>query len=222
MSNAQRFMAAFRGFDAAHGQTFIMGTKKNGKEEARSRIIREPLTKELIDKHLKGETGVGSIPITKEHTCCFGVIDVDTYPLDHVALGAKCNAISLPSIVCRSKSGGAHIYFFIKGWISATDMRDKLAEIAAVLGYGGSEIFPKQTQLLVERGDWREGVHNHRFVHVRIELPHIVARIVEVVGEPRAHRLLGLLAVDGGHHRIECLGLLLLLLHLLLIVLLHF
>ena len=153
MSNAQRFMAAFRGFDAAHGQTFIMGTKKNGKEEARSRIIREPLTKELIDKHLKGETGVGSIPITKEHTCCFGVIDVDTYPLDHVALGAKCNAISLPSIVCRSKSGGAHIYFFIKGWISATDMRDKLAEIAAVLGYGGSEIFPKQTQLLVERGD---------------------------------------------------------------------
>ena len=87
-------MAAFRGFDAAHGQTFIMGTKKNGKEEARSRIIREPLTKELIDKHLKGETGVGSIPITKEHTCCFGVIDVDTYPLDHVALGAKCNAIS--------------------------------------------------------------------------------------------------------------------------------
>lgn len=153
MSNAQRFMAAFRGFDAAHGQTFIMGTKKNGKEEARSRIIREPLTKELIDKHLKGETGVGSIPITKEHTCCFGVIDVDTYPLDHVALGAKCNAISLPSIVCRSKSGGAHIYFFIKGWISAADMRDKLAEIAAVLGYGGSEIFPKQTQLLVERGD---------------------------------------------------------------------
>ncbi len=153
MENVKRFMAAFQGFDAAHGQTIIMGTKKNGKEEARSRIIREPLTEELIKKHLKGEVGVGSIPITKEHTCCFGVIDVDTYPLDHMVLWAKCDALSLPAVVCRSKSGGAHIYFFIEGWISAADIRDKLSEIAAVLGYGGSEIFPKQTQLLVERGD---------------------------------------------------------------------
>ena len=69
MENVKRFMVAFQGFDAAHGQTIIMGTKKNGKEEARSRIIREPLTEELIKKHLKGEVGLASIAITKVRSC---------------------------------------------------------------------------------------------------------------------------------------------------------
>ena len=32
-------------------------------------------------------------------------------------------------------------------------MQSKLREIAIILGYEGSEIFPKQTEILVERGD---------------------------------------------------------------------
>ena len=55
--------------------------------------------------------------------------------------------------MCRSKSGGAHIFFFFKEWFSAGQFRDKAAEIAAMLGHGKCEIFPKQEQVLVERGD---------------------------------------------------------------------
>ena len=32
-------------------------------------------------------------------------------------------------------------------------MQSKLREMAIILGYEGSEIFPKQTEILVERGD---------------------------------------------------------------------
>lgn len=153
MDITKRFMAVFEGFGAAHGQTTISDSRRGGKQEAKSRIIREPLTEALVQKHLDGEQGVGSIPITERNDCRFGVIDVDVYPLDLNAIARQCASLKLPAIVCRSKSGGAHIYFFVKGWVAAADMRDKLSEIAAILGHGGSEIFPKQEQLLVERGD---------------------------------------------------------------------
>ena len=49
--------------------------------------------------------------------------------------------------MCRSKSGGAHVFLFTTKWVSAERMRDKLTEIKTLLGYGGSEVFPKQIQL---------------------------------------------------------------------------
>jgi hypothetical protein len=61
--------------------------------------------------------------------------------------------MKVPAVVCRSKSGGAHIFFFFKTYISAGEFRDKASEIASYLGYGGCEIFPKQEQIIVERGD---------------------------------------------------------------------
>ena len=50
-------------------------------------------------------------------------------------------------MVCRSKSGGAHVFLFTKEYVSASLMQDKLNEIRSVLGYGGSEVFPKQREL---------------------------------------------------------------------------
>ena len=37
--------------------------------------------------------------------------------------------------------------------MNAGDFRDKAAEISSALGHGRCEIFPKQEQILVERGD---------------------------------------------------------------------
>lgn len=153
MENIQRFMALFKGFEQAHGQTIIKGTRKSGKEEADSRVIRTPLDEGHIEKHFDGAVGAGAIPINADNNCRFGCIDVDVYPLDHGSIVDECSSRGIPAVVCRSKSGGAHVYFFIDGILSATDMRDKLGEIAACLGYGSSEIFPKQEKLLVERGD---------------------------------------------------------------------
>ena len=108
-------------------------------------------------KHILKDTSLvksaQGLPINSKNLCCFGCIDVDVYPLDHAALVRACAGIDVPAVVCRSKSGGAHIYFFIEGWIAASDMRDKLSEIAASLGYGSAEIFPKQEKLLIDRGD---------------------------------------------------------------------
>jgi hypothetical protein len=153
MNQAEKFMAAFTGFSAAHGQTQISDERRAGKQKAKSRIVRQPLTLDLIKHHLEGKNGVGSIPINEDNQCKFGALDIDKYPLDLEALDRKLRKMEVPCVICRSKSGGAHIFFFFTKWISAGEFRDKASEISAVLGYGGCEIFPKQEQILVERGD---------------------------------------------------------------------
>jgi len=153
MNQAEKFMAAFTGFSAAHGQTQISDERRAGKQKAKSRIVRQPLTLDLIKHHLEGKNGVGSIPINEDNQCKFGALDIDKYPLDLEALDRKLRKMEVPCVTCRSKSGGAHIFFFFTKWISAGEFRDKASEISAVLGYGGCEIFPKQEQILVERGD---------------------------------------------------------------------
>ena len=65
----------------------------------------------------------------------------------------KVFGLKFPLIVCRSKSGGAHVFLFTKENIPASLMQSKLKQMAIILGYEGSEIFPKQTEILVERGD---------------------------------------------------------------------
>ena len=55
--------------------------------------------------------------------------------------------------MCRSKSGGAHIFFFFKEWMDASDFRDKAAEIAAGLGHGRCEIFQNKSKFWSKGGD---------------------------------------------------------------------
>lgn len=153
MNLTEELLLAFEGFDGAHGQTEVSNQRMNGKQKAKSFIVRNKLTLELMQGHVDGIKGVGSIPINAENKCKFGALDIDEYPLDHNALVDKLTKLKVPCIVCRSKSGGAHIFFFFTEWMEAADFRDKAAEIAAALGHGRCEIFPKQEQVLVERGD---------------------------------------------------------------------
>ena len=48
MSLVIKFMNAFRGSEEAHGQTTVGAVGRNGKTEANSRVVREPLTEELV------------------------------------------------------------------------------------------------------------------------------------------------------------------------------
>ena len=153
MSNVKRFMAAFKGSDVAHGQTQIGSTRRNGKTEAKSFVVREPLTEDKVAKHLAGEMGVGAIPINNDNNCKFGVIDIDTYPVDHAGLVKQLKGLGIPMAVCRSKSGGAHLYMFFAEFYPASEIREFLQEIAATIGWSGSELFPKQDQILADRGD---------------------------------------------------------------------
>lgn len=153
MSNIERFMAAFEGSDAAHGQTQIGTKRKNGKTEAKSFVVREPLTEAKIAEHLAGKSGVGAIPIRSDNCCKFGAIDIDTYPIDHALLVQKLDRFGIPMAVCRSKSGGAHLYMFFQEFYPASEVREYLIEISATLGHSGCEIFPKQDRILSDRGD---------------------------------------------------------------------
>ena len=119
MNLEEKFMAAFDGFSGAHGQTQISEERRAGKQKANSRIVRQPLTLDLVKSHLGGARGVGSIPIKENNKCLFGALDIDQYPLDLAAIDRRLRESEIPCIVCRSKSGGAHIFFFFTEEISA-------------------------------------------------------------------------------------------------------
>ena len=147
-------MAIFDGLKEAHGYFKIEKTAANGKAQGKAGVTREPRTKKLWENHLSGKgNGLGIIPINEDNMCKWGCIDVDQYPLDHKMLVDKIRKLKLPLVVCRSKSGGAHCFLFSKEWVPAKDMQKSLQHMSAALGYGESEIFPKQIKLHLDRGD---------------------------------------------------------------------
>ena len=145
----ERFKNIFYGLDRAHGVTLVGESNGDGnKIKGKSFVKREPVTDDLWQKHLDGKDSLGVIPINDDNKCKWGCIDIDSYAgFDHKKLINKIKQFQLPLIVCRSKSGGAHVFLFTKDYVSASLMQDKLNEIRSVLGYGGSEVFPKQREL---------------------------------------------------------------------------
>jgi hypothetical protein len=149
MDDRKKFIEIFSGLERAYGQTQSRSKNESGKLEAKSWIEKEPLTEQKWMDHLDGkEPSLGIIPIKDDNTCTWGAIDIDTYDgFDHKKLIKTIIEKKLPLVVCKSKSGGAHIFLFVKQSCSAKDMQMKLAEIAAWIGYGESEVFPKQIEL---------------------------------------------------------------------------
>ena len=154
MSDAKRFAAIFDGLKQAYGTFEVDSTKANGKNTGKARVVREPRTTEHFEQHLAGDgAGIGIIPINENDSCKWGCIDIDEYPLDHGKLIEKIRRGNIPLVICRSKSGGAHCFLFCKEWVTAKTMQSTLQHLASGLGYGGSEIFPKQIKLFLDRGD---------------------------------------------------------------------
>jgi len=147
----------FKGLERAHGVYNIPKTnQKDHKVQGEAFTTIDPVTDDLWDKHINGKQGLGIVPITDNNTCFFGAIDIDKYDINLNLLEKKIEQLKFPLILCRTKSGGAHLYIFFKDEISAKDVRLKLSEFSTVLGYTGSEIFPKQEQLAGENdvGNW--------------------------------------------------------------------
>ena len=150
----EKFKIIFEGLKIAYGQYQKGERNGNGKQQGKAFIVRKNVSDDLWEKHLQGEgPALGIIPIREDSTCRWGCIDIDSYNLNHSSLIQSIRNVNYPLIVCRSKSGGAHVFLFTKEFISAALMQQTLKKIAKVLGYEGSEIFPKQTEILVERGD---------------------------------------------------------------------
>ena len=148
-----RFIEIFTGLKRAHGCTYINTTPKEGvKLKTKSFVKREQVTSDHYKNHLHGvEPSLGIIPINEEDMCKWGCIDIDSYAgFDHQKLIRKIKTLNLPLVVCRSKSGGAHVFLFSEDFVEAKIMRDKLNQIRAVLGFGSAEVFPKQIELKSE------------------------------------------------------------------------
>ncbi len=153
--SAEKFSDIFSGLEAAYGTYEIQRQQNNGKQAGQASVIKQPRTTELWEGHLSGEgVSVGIIPINEDNNCRWGCIDIDQYAgFNHLDLIKKIREMKLPLVVCRSKSGGAHVFLFTSGWIEAKTMQDTLSSISATLGYAGCEIFPKQIKLQLDRGD---------------------------------------------------------------------
>lgn len=149
MTDAEAMMALFAGSDLAHGRSDLTNTvSSKGKHETKCWTEKRPVTVQDWEKHLAGAAGIGIPPLSSNNQVMFGAIDVDVYNgLSIETLNQKIHAEGIPLVVCRSKSGGPHLYLFLKEWIEARLVLEKLDAIAGYLGFGTSEIFPKQATI---------------------------------------------------------------------------
>lgn len=149
-------MALFAGNSSAHG---THGEPDHDPEKGKwvikrtARTLAEPVTEELWLQHLTGERPLGIVPIREDSTCLWGSIDIDDYENDLTEVVQLVEERGLPLVPCRSKSGGLHLFMFLAVPQPAGQVLSTLRVIAASLGLAGSEIFPKQSQVLTERGD---------------------------------------------------------------------
>lgn len=141
----ERFGALFKGNARSYG-VYLPNAK------TKMMTVKAAASIENIRAHLAGEQGLGAVPIMDDNHCWFGVLDIDVHGpngvhVDLMAIEEKVRKAELPLTVCRSKSGGAHCYLFMKEPHEAVYVRATLARWAGMLGYGGCEVFPKQVTL---------------------------------------------------------------------------
>lgn len=149
MSDADLLSGLFRGSDMAHGRTETTGTVTGkGKHDAKSWLEKRAATLSDWEAHINGSKGLGMVPLNSENQVHWGAIDVDIYEgLSIEQLNEKIQVNRLPLVVCRSKSGGPHIFLFVTEAVPAKLMIEKLDSLAGFLGFGTSEIFPKQATI---------------------------------------------------------------------------
>jgi len=155
MVEIKKFKKIFEGSYNAYGQTRKTEEyDERGKHKTKSVIVKQSVTDQMWSDHLLGtDPALGIIPINEDSKCKWACIDIDVYNLNHKELIDKIKLNKLPLVVFRSKSGGAHVFLFTEEFVPAALFRNKLKDIAALLGYARSEIFPKQNHLNKERGD---------------------------------------------------------------------
>ena len=108
--------------------------------------------------HLSEEVGLGLCPVNEEGLCRWAAGDVDDEKINHAALAREVARRGMPLVVCRSRSGGAHLYLFLKEPLPAALVRATLRKYLAALGFPEStEVFPKQDRLADKLTDSKEG-----------------------------------------------------------------
>lgn len=155
-STAERMLELFSGNEGHFGTHGVPDQDPNGIKwtiKRTARTLRGPTTAAMWQAHIDGKKPLGVVPIKNDGTCVWGSIDIDDYDVDVLDVVKKVDQSKIGLVPCRSKSGGLHLFLFVQEPVEAALMRSTLSDIAASMGFAGSEIFPKQTKLLVEQGD---------------------------------------------------------------------
>lgn len=156
----QDFYNLFSGYTKGYGVYILTprNQKKGTKIKGKAHTKLEPLTIGQYEQHLLAEknTGLGVVPVDEEGQISFAAIDVDKYNIDIKEMEKKINSLNIPLLTCSTKSGGVHLFLFLKKKTDAKTIREKLLEFSFILGVGGSEIFPKQNRISKEDdcGNW--------------------------------------------------------------------
>lgn len=155
---AARFLAAFQPAPHVHGVYTTFGNAEPGKKwKGKAESVAGAVTIEMVERHLTGIQRLGFAPLHENGTVFFAAIDIDQYDIDLLALAKKVRRLMLPLVLCRTKSGGAHLYIFFETPKPAVAVRERLSDWSAVLYPKGKvEIFPKQNKLNADTssGNW--------------------------------------------------------------------
>lgn len=150
----EKLMTLFKGSTKAHGvyvETVESDPLKKKVKGKALTVSMAPTLKKWM-AHVRGEAGLGIIPINEDNVCWWGVLDIDG-EVDHIKLQENIQRLSLPLVTCYSKSKSAHCFLFLEDPVPAESIRSILEEMSSKLGVAGCEIFPKQNTLNVEKGD---------------------------------------------------------------------
>lgn len=153
----QRFADIFQGNDRDYGEhIYTDKVDERGKRKGRSSTKHGGVNLDLYTDHINGVKGLGIVPITRDGTVYFSVIDIDEYQKDLKVFQKIIYKNRLPLFPFTSKSGGLHLYVFWEKPEPVKDVIPFLQECLAVLGLPhDTEIFPKQVALNgKESGNW--------------------------------------------------------------------
>lgn len=144
-AHVEKFSALFRGNGRSYG-VFMPDA------QTKMMTVKKAFSPENVRSHLEGEQGLGVVPIMDDGNCWFAAIDIDVHGpaggvVDMVQIEQKIQRNQFPLVICRSKSGGAHCYLFLKEPTPAGQVRAVMGRWAAILGFASAEIFPKQITL---------------------------------------------------------------------------
>lgn len=155
IADVSRFAKLFRGNEGAYGVfTPARGKTEAGKAKGSCRTVSEPVSPDLYDEHLEGTLSLGIVPINTAGKCYFGAIDIDDYTGLHW-IPKFLQRYNIPLIPVRSKSGGLHLYCFLKDALEAKTLVGYLHQFRSILGLPeNTEVFPKQTRLSEGVGNW--------------------------------------------------------------------
>jgi len=162
----EKYIQIFNGYRGAYGVADWTNVKidpVSGKKKPDYRWNFESFTDQIYIDHLNGAKSVGIQPTNENSEVKFGLIDID--PNNYVNYDKKffidkIQEFKLPLIPIESKSGGLHLFIFMKEFISATLLVSFLSNLLPLFKLKpDTEIFPKQTQLTkdTETGELRPG-----------------------------------------------------------------